>query len=133
MGALGSGALSGPSAGEPPKLPPSEAKGGSSASPRETARGKADREGIQVDCGCLRGALFPYRRNLLLAHQTARHLAFQATDLPMDWKMDSIPRSISHIGVVRSSADCSRTSQASWSLSYRVWKCNSRDSSSRGG
>ena len=39
------------------------------------------------DCGCLRGALFPYRRNLLLAHQTARHLAFQATDLPMDWNL----------------------------------------------
>jgi hypothetical protein len=33
----------------------------------------------------LGSALCPYRRNLLLAHQTARHLAFQATDLPGDW------------------------------------------------
>ena len=32
-------------------------------------------------------------------------MAFPATDLPVDWKLDSIPRSISHIGVVRSSAD----------------------------
>ncbi len=86
------------------------ANGGSSASPRETAGSKAYREGIQADCGCLRGALFPCRRNLLVTHQAARHLAFQATDLPVDWKLDSIPRSISHIGVVRRSADRSRTS-----------------------
>ena len=37
-----------------------------------------------ADCG-RSSVLFPYRRNLLLAHQTARHLAFQATDLPVDW------------------------------------------------
>src|SRR6187200_1536521 len=98
--------------------------GGSSASPRDSAGIKAYREGIQADFGCLRSALFPYRRNLLLAHSTSRHLAVQVADLPTDWELDSIPWSISHVGVVRSSADCSRTSQASWSLSYRGRECN---------